>query len=214
MKNSSLRWWLVIGLCLAGCAGDPRNGPLPLSRPTLDRNYLLDANGRYLSFHGVNVSGSSKVPYWIRLPGKDWRPMTTEDLGLPPQSYDVSFVGRPFALDPGWKPGDGVEAMADKFGNARTQIRRLRDAGFASFRLLLIWEAIGRPAPRTGPFPAPPTGAPWSPSPRAWRASCWRCSRPTRTRSGGTGCRSGPSRRRCPKRTCGPRIPTGASPGS
>ncbi|MBP7126003.1 cellulase family glycosylhydrolase [Myxococcota bacterium] len=142
MKNSSLRWWLVIGLCLAGCAGDPRNGPLPLSRPTLDRNYLLDANGRYLSFHGVNVSGSSKVPYWIRLPGKDWRPMTTEDLGLPPQSYDVSFVGRPFALDPGWKPGDGVEAMADKFGNARTQIRRLRDAGFDSFRLLLIWEAI------------------------------------------------------------------------
>jgi hypothetical protein len=54
-------------LCLALVAAcvdgpTPRPDPLPLTRLTTDRTYLRDEHGRYVFFHGVNVSGSTKAP--------------------------------------------------------------------------------------------------------------------------------------------------------
>lgn len=143
MKNPLVLLLPAMVAVAAGCgAGDPAGEPLPLSRPRIDRNYLVDAHGRYLTFHGINVAGSTKVPFWVREKGQDWRPFAKDDLDLPPIAYDASFVGRPFALDAGWKPGDGVDAMKDKFANVRAEILKLRNAGFDSFRLMTIWEAI------------------------------------------------------------------------
>lgn len=52
------------GLWLPGCDDGPKpvTAALPLTRPVTDRTYLRDAHGRYLFFHGVNVSGSTKAP--------------------------------------------------------------------------------------------------------------------------------------------------------
>jgi aryl-phospho-beta-D-glucosidase BglC (GH1 family) len=128
----------------AACAGDPPAAVPDLSRPRIERNQLLDASGRFLSFHGVNVAGSSKVPAWVREPGKTWRRFTLADLDLRPTAYDASFTGRPFAVDPGWSPSDDLDKpnLAMGFDNVRAEIRKLRDAGFDSFRLLVMWEGI------------------------------------------------------------------------
>ena len=49
-----------------------------VSKVFVDRSYFRDAEGRYVFFHGVNVSGTTKVP------------VTTDP---------VSYVGRPFPLE-------------------------------------------------------------------------------------------------------------------
>jgi aryl-phospho-beta-D-glucosidase BglC (GH1 family) len=135
----------LLVLSIAACGGDPPRSVVDLSRPSMDRNFLRDAQGRFLSFHGINVAGSSKVPAWIRETGKAWRPFALADLDLRPNAFDASFVGRPFAVDPGWTPSDDPVAkpnLAMGFDNVRSEIRKLRDAGFDSFRLLFQWEAI------------------------------------------------------------------------
>lgn len=132
---------LAVAAGVLGCAAQDATPGIPaLSRPTIDRNYLRDADGRYLSFHGINVAGTTKVPFWVREVGQDWRPFAIADLDLRPTAYDVSFVGRPFAVDPGWKPGDGIATMG--FDNVRAELRKLHDAGFDSLRLMVIWEAV------------------------------------------------------------------------
>lgn len=137
------RWvcLLVLAALFPACGGGGEGAGMPsLSRPSIDRNYLRDADGRYLSFHGINVAGSSKVPFWVREVGGDWRPFTIQDLDLRPTAYDASFVGRPFAVDPGWKPGDGIATMG--FDNVRAELRKLHHAGFDSLRLMVLWEAV------------------------------------------------------------------------
>ncbi len=55
---------LLLGIGTAGCIdGDPPPiDPLPLTPLKVDRTYLRDDYGRYVFFHGVNLSGSTKVP--------------------------------------------------------------------------------------------------------------------------------------------------------
>ena len=134
----------LLFLSIAACTASPPGAATPLSRPAIDRNYLRDAQGRYLSFHGVNVAGSSKVPAWVRETGGSWRPFTLADLDLRPTAFDASFVGRPFAVDAGWKPSDDPAKpnLAMGFGNVRNEITKLHHAGFDSFRLLVIWEGV------------------------------------------------------------------------
>lgn len=127
-----------------GCRGDETRIEDSLSRPQIDRNFLRDAMGRYLSLHGINVAGSSKIPAWIREKGKPWRRFEFSDLQLRPTAYEASFVGRPFAVDPGWAPSEDRKNpnLAMGFENVRAEIRKLRDAGFDSLRLLIIWEGV------------------------------------------------------------------------
>ncbi|HOX43572.1 MAG TPA: cellulase family glycosylhydrolase [Myxococcota bacterium] len=91
--------------CLDGDA--PPLQPLPLTRLTTDRTYLRDGYGRYVTFHGVNLSGSTKIPAQI-------------DAGGVP-----TYVGKPFPLD-----------------DADRQFALLRELGFDSVRLLIIWEGL------------------------------------------------------------------------
>ena len=76
----------LVGLlaALTACVdGDPPDlAQVALSRLEVDRTYLRDEHGRYVFFHGVNASCSTKVP--VKL---------DETTGLP------TYIGRPFPLD-------------------------------------------------------------------------------------------------------------------
>ena len=43
----------------------PAQDPIPMSRPKVDRTYLRDLQGRYIFYHGVNLSGSTKLPFSV-----------------------------------------------------------------------------------------------------------------------------------------------------
>ncbi len=106
---------------LAGCGGDPPDhAPVPLSRLKTNRGYLIDSNGRYIIVHGINVSGSTKVPATI-----DGKPLTIADLALPHNTGTPSYLGKPFAVD-----------------DADAEWAKLRDGGFNAVRLLINWEGV------------------------------------------------------------------------
>jgi len=75
---------LVFLLCVfvAGCGKDDFNisdqSHKTLPKLHVDRNYIRDEYGRYVFFHGVNVSGSTKYPA---------------------STDPISYVGKPFPLD-------------------------------------------------------------------------------------------------------------------
>ncbi len=142
MKHWATVLSLLAILSSLACGSDSNGLPGgPLRNPVIDRTYLRDDQGRYLSLHGVNASGDSKVPYWITVEGVA-RPYAQEDLRQSPLIGIPSFVGRPFPLDPGWKPGDGIEAMDRHLGRVRQGIREMAEAGFDSIRLVIMWEGI------------------------------------------------------------------------
>ena len=90
--------WLLLSLCaplLFGCVdGDaPAQDPIPLSRLKVDRTYLRDAHGRYVTFHGVNVSGSTKLPFSV-------------------DAKDIpTYVGKPFPLNEARQHLAAIRAM-------------------------------------------------------------------------------------------------------
>src|SRR5437879_6143944 len=79
--------------------------------------WFIDGRGRHSLLRGVNLGGSSKVPF---------TPDGATHLGVDFAGWkDVSFIGRPFPL---------VEAAQ--------HLDRIRHWGFNLLRLLTPWEAI------------------------------------------------------------------------
>lgn len=106
--------------------------PRPPTRLQTDRNYLRDAYGRYVFFHGVNVSGSTKVP--IAIGGQ---PLTLDQMDEPHVSGVPTYLGHPFPGHTGQ-----LVRLEDIAPAADAEFRKLRDAGFNAVRLLLNWEGI------------------------------------------------------------------------
>jgi hypothetical protein len=88
----------------------------------LDQGWFKDEHNRYLLLHGVNLGGSSKVPYTPD--GATYRREGFFD------HRAVSFVGRPFPL-----------AEADE------HFARLRAWGLTFLRFLITWEAVEHAGP-------------------------------------------------------------------
>ncbi|MCA9892301.1 MAG: cellulase family glycosylhydrolase [Anaerolineae bacterium] len=94
--------------------------PTPMNRIQIDGPWFKDEHGRTLFLRGVNLSGSSKLPY-----GRASH--------MAKGFFDhknVSFVGRPFPLE-----------------EADCHFRRLKHWGLDFVRLVVTWEAIEHSGP-------------------------------------------------------------------
>jgi hypothetical protein len=87
----------------------------------IENNRFVDEHARTLMLRGVNVAGSSKIPFTPRVEPDDARFYAYGN---------VSFVGRPFPL-----------AQADE------HFERLRAWGLTFLRLVVTWEAIEHAGP-------------------------------------------------------------------
>jgi hypothetical protein len=85
-------------------------------------SWITDARGRKIIMKGLNLAGTSKLPY--RPDGSSYRPESLAD------PLGVSFVGRPFTLS-----------------EADDHYARVAEWGFKFLRFLISWEAIENRGP-------------------------------------------------------------------
>jgi hypothetical protein len=84
---------------------------------------FVDDLGRVMILHGINLGGSSKVPYTPRL-------ASHIKADFYESAYSVSFVGRPFPLS-----------------ESDEHFKRLQKWGYRFIRLVITWEAIEHEGP-------------------------------------------------------------------
>ena len=83
---------------------------------------ILDTERRILMLRGVNLGGSSKIPF-----GPDGWGLEPESLENP---ADISFAGRPFPLE-----------------EAESHFERLKKAGMSFLRFVITWESLEHAGP-------------------------------------------------------------------
>ncbi|MFX1564829.1 MAG: cellulase family glycosylhydrolase [Promethearchaeota archaeon] len=89
---------------------------------TIDNEWFRDEDGRKVLLRGINLGGSSKVPF---------TPNGATHLSTDFTDYNVSFVGRPFPLK-----------------DAEVHFSRIRHWGFNALRFIVTWEAIEHNGPK------------------------------------------------------------------
>ncbi len=89
---------------------------------TIENEWFVDEKGRKTLLRGVNLGGSSKVPF---------KPNGATHIRTDFTNRDVSFVGRPFPLD-----------------TAVNHLRRIKHWGFNALRFIITWEAIEHTKPK------------------------------------------------------------------
>jgi len=114
---AGMGWAIILG-CRATKEEEKR---MPHGFTTQD-GWFIDRHGRHTLLRGVNLGGSSKMPA---------RPDSATHRGVDFLGWrDVSFVGRPFALE-----------------EADRHLERIASWGFSILRLLTTWEAIEHAGP-------------------------------------------------------------------
>lgn len=140
---------LLLTLFSVGCWDDkPLECGMPLTRVRTDLTYLRDGYGRYVMLHGVNVSGSTKVPYSI-----DGKVIGPAQMGEINAKGTPSYVGRPMPPDCAFGKSVAPESCCDPtapegdklactWNETERMWRDLRDAGFNAVRFLVNWEGV------------------------------------------------------------------------
>lgn len=151
MKNRRKHYLLLamlIAVALPGglsCEGDkPDYGSYDLSKVSTELTYFKDEAGRYVYFNGVNVSGSTKLPWGVPLdlladPDADAATVDTDswdDYKVRP----VEFIGEPYA--PGAEYKITYVNKPFPLADADRHFGQIRDLGFNSIRLLINWEGL------------------------------------------------------------------------
>jgi Glycoside hydrolase family 5 C-terminal domain/Cellulase (glycosyl hydrolase family 5) len=147
-RNFYLLAVVIIAVILPGglsCEGEqPEYGSYDLPEVSTDLTHFKDDAGRYVYFNGVNVSGSTKLPWGVPLDlladsdadalsvdmelWDDYKVRPTEFIGEPygpDAEYKITYINKPFPLE-----------------DADQHYAQLRDLGFNSIRLLINWEGL------------------------------------------------------------------------
>ncbi len=131
MRRAVCGLWMLAAL--AACGGNaPASGPRALTRLTADRTFLRDESGRYVTLHGVNLSGTAKVPAKVGDVTLFAKGKVDPKIHEPLMQGTASYLGKPF---PGYST-----TLAEIGPAADAEMLKLRDAGFNAVRLMISWE--------------------------------------------------------------------------